>query len=168
MLMELAFSLKSVYRFIDQTSDNEDNEIEESEKTPSPPSRPLVQPSKEKKKEKKKKVEISPVFSDTDFYKSTVHSRLTVFGILYAGRNFIKVKSHQPHQTDFKPYLQTLISENPLWASDMGLEHMKWKTILSVLKAMWRKYKSSKSLKNFDLSVGYSRAIYDSYLELEK
>ena len=147
--MELAFSLKSVYRFIDQTSDNEDNEIEESEKTPSPPSRPLVQPSKEKKKEKKKKVEISP-------------------GILYAGRNFIKVKSHQPHQTDFKPYLQTLISENPLWASDMGLEHMKWKTILSVLKAMWRKYKSSKSLKNFDLSVGYSRAIYDSYLELEK
>ena len=166
MLMELAFSLKSVYRFIDQTSDNEDNEIEESEKTPSPPSRPLVQPSKEKKKEKKKKVEISPVFSDTD--KSTVHSRLTVFGILYAGRNFIKVKSHQPHQTDFKPYLQTLISENPLWASDMGLEHMKWKTILSVLKAVGRKYKSSKSLKNFDLSVGYSRAIYDSYLELEK
>lgn len=152
--MEPALSLKSVYHFIDQTGDNQDNKSEESEKTPSPPSSPLVQPSKEK--EKKKKIEISPVFLDTDFYKSTIHSRLTVFEILYAGRNFIKVKSHQPHQADFMPYLQTLVSENKSWTSDMGLEDMAWKQILSVLKTMWRKYISSKSLKNFDISVGYS------------
>ena len=52
--MELAFSLKSVHHFIDQTSDNEDNEIEESEKTPSPPSIPLSATIKGKEKRKEK------------------------------------------------------------------------------------------------------------------
>ena len=177
--MELAFSLKSVYNFIDQrsndedkeTSDDEDKEIEESEETPSPSYSPAVQASNEKKK-KKKKIEISPIFSDTDFYKSMVHSRMTIFGILYAWRNFIKVTSHQPHRAEFMPYLQTLISENQTWTNDTGVEDMTWKELLSILKAMWRKHKSCKSscksLKNFDISVGYSRTIYDSYLEFEK
>ena len=66
------------------------------------------------------------------------------------------------------PYLQTLVSENKSWTSDTGLEGMAWKQILSVLKTMWQKYISSKSLKNFDISVGYSGTIYDSYLEFEK
>ena len=97
---------------------------------------------------------------------------MTIFGILYAGRNFIKVTSHQPHRAEFMLYLQTLISENPTWANDTGVEDLTWKELLSVLKAMWRKHKSwkssCKSLKNFDISVGYSRTIYDSYLEFEK
>ena len=207
MLMELGFSLKSVYHFIDETSDNEVIESKESKATPSPLSTPSVhqqsEASKEKKKrkyhfieeisdnddnesgesaatpsltdtpsvpqqseaskekkKKKKKIEISPVFTDTDFYKSTVHSRLTVFGIMYAGRNFIKVKSHQPHQEDFMPYLETLI--------DTGLDGMKWKELVHILKVMWRRYKSAKKLKDFEISMGYGRTIYDSYLEFEK
>lgn len=173
------FSLKSVYNYIDQrsdhedkeTSDDNDKEIEEREETSSPSYSPAVQPSNETRK-KRKKIEISPNFSDTDFDKSTVHSRMTIFGILYAGRNFIKVTSHQPHRAEFMLYLQTLISENPTWANDTGVEDLTWKELLSVLKAMWRKHKSwkssCKSLKNFDISVGYSRTIYDSYLEFEK
>ena len=91
-----------------------------------------------------------------------------MFGILYAGRNFIKVKAHQPQQEDFMLYLETLISENPTWASDTGLDDMKWKELVHILKVMWRRYKSAKKLKDFEISVGYGSTIYDSYLEFEK
>ena len=55
------------------------------------------------------------------------------------------MKAHQPHQEDIMPYLENLISENPTWASDTGLDDMKWKEIIHVLKAMWRRYKSAKN-----------------------
>ena len=170
MLKELAFSLKSVYHFIGETSDNDVVERQARKATPSPPppTTSLVLQQLEKKKKKKKKIEISPVFADIDFYKSTNHSRLTVFVILYAGRNFIKIKAHQSHQQDLMPYLETLILENPRWASDTGLADLKWKELVHILKAMWRRYKSGKKLKDFEISVGYARTIYDSYLEFGK
>ena len=60
MLMELAFSLKSVYHFIDEISDNDVNESHKSTATPSPPSTlPVPQvseTSKEKKKKKKREI----------------------------------------------------------------------------------------------------------------
>ena len=121
--MELAFSLKSVYNFIDQTSDDEDKEtsddedkeIEESEETPSLTYSPAVQPSNEERK-KKKKIEMSPIFSDTDLYNSMVHSRMTMFGILYAGRNFIKVTSHQPQPSR----VHALFTDIDIGKSEMG------------------------------------------------
>ena len=39
----------------------------------------VSQTSKVEKKKWKKKIEISSHFADTDFYKSTIHSRLTVW-----------------------------------------------------------------------------------------
>lgn len=78
-----------------------------------------------------------------------------MFGILYSRRNFIKVKAHQPHLEDFMLYLEMLVSKSPTWASNTGLDDMKWKDIILVLKAMWRRHKSVKNLK--DISAGYAR-----------
>ena len=38
------------------------------------------------------------------------------------------------------PYLETLIAENPTWAHDI-LDNMKWKDLLYILKAIWRRFK---------------------------
>lgn len=128
---------------------------------------------KEKKEEPsstkkfKKKIEVSPHFQDHDFYKSTKYSRLTVFDIIYAGRNFIKISSHQPHSEEFMPYLETLVEENPTWADDTNLDTMKWKEIIYVLKAIWRRYKNIKNWKDFELMVSLERTICDSYLEFQ-
>ena len=118
------------------------------------------------KKRKKKKIQISPAFAETDFYKSSKHSRSTIFGIIYAARNFIKVGTHQPHCEDFMPYLHTLIEENPVWASDTGVDDMKWQEIVSIAKARWRRYKNVKT--DFGTTVGLLRTICDSYFDFEK
>ena len=123
---------------------------------------------KKKEEKEKKEIDISPIFGDRDFYRSTKYSRWTVFGILYTGRNFRKVKIHQPHQEDFMPYLEILVSENPTWASDTGLEDMKWQTLVQILKTMWIRYRIAKNLKHFQLSLGYVRTIYDSYSNFEE
>ena len=39
--------------------------------------------------------------------------------------NFIKITTHQPHSHDFMPYLETLITEIPTSAYDLGLNDMK-------------------------------------------
>ena len=43
------------------------------------------------------------------------------------------------------PYLETLVEENPTWADDTNLDTMKWKEIICVLKAIWRRYKNIKN-----------------------
>ena len=55
MLMELGFSLKPVYHFIDETSDSDVVESKESKATLSPPSTPSVHQQSEASKEKKKR-----------------------------------------------------------------------------------------------------------------
>ena len=52
--MELAFSLKSVYHFIDEISDNDVNENKESKALPSPPLTLSMPQGSETSKEKKK------------------------------------------------------------------------------------------------------------------
>ena len=91
-----------------------------------------------------------------------------MYGVICDRRNFIKVKTHQPHQEDFMPYLETLVSENPTWASDTGLDDMKWKNLVYILKAIWRRYKSRKHQNDFHISVGFARRICHFYLNFEK
>ena len=92
--------------------------------------------TEKKKKKKKKKDRYLTNFWGQRLLQKYKILKWTVFGILYTGRNFRKVKIHQPHQEDFMPYLETLVSENPTWASDTGLEDMKWQTLVQILKAM--------------------------------
>ena len=66
------------------------------------------------------------------------------------------------------PYLETLIAENPTWAHDTRLDDMRWKDLVYILKAMWRRFKIGKHRKDFDITVGLSRTIYDYYLDFEK
>ena len=80
--------------------------------------------------------DISPYFAEIDFYKSTVHSRLAIFGIVYAVRNFNKVTTHQPHGEDLMPYLETFTAENPSWVCTKRLGNMKWKDLVHILKAI--------------------------------
>lgn len=80
--------------------------------------------------------DISPYFTEIDFYKSTVHSRLAIFGIVYAVRNFNKVTTHQPHGEDLMPYLETFTAENQSWVCNKRLEDMKWKDLVHILKAI--------------------------------
>ena len=65
------------------------------------------------------------------------------------------------------PYLETLVEENPTWADDTNLDTMKWKEIIYVLKAIWRRYKNIKNWKDFELMVSLERTICDSYLEFQ-
>ena len=65
-------------------------------------------------------------------------------------------------------YLETLVAENPTWVRDTGLENMKWKDLINVIKAIRRRYNNGKKRKDFDLGVDLSRTICDSYLEFEK
>ena len=74
---------------------------------------------------------------------------------MYVARNFVKVTSHQPHREDFMSYLETLAFENPTWASDTGLDDMKWKETINVVKAMCKRYRSGKRQKDFEITVGY-------------
>ena len=78
-----------------------------------------------RKKEEEEMIEILPHFANTDFYKSTIHSKLTIFGIVHASRNFIKITTHQPHKEDFMPYLVTSIAENPTLDHDTVLDGMR-------------------------------------------
>lgn len=65
------------------------------------------------KKKSKQKIDVLPHFQHNNFYKITKYSRITIFLIIYAGRNFIKISSHQPHSKEFTPYLKILVAENP-------------------------------------------------------
>ena len=116
-----------------------------------------------RKKEEEEKIEILPHFANTDFYKSTIHSRLTIFGKVYASRNFIKITTHHLHKEDFMPYLETSIAENPTYDQDTVLDNMRWKDLV-----MWRRFKTGKHRKDDDITVGLSRITYDYYLDFEK
>ena len=116
----------------------------------------VIQPSNRQEKKKKKKNQISPNFVETYFYKSTIYSWLTIFGIIFGAQSFIKVTTHQPHCEDVMAYLETLVAENPTWARNTGLENMKWKDFINVIKTIWRRYKNGKKWKDFDLGVDLS------------
>ena len=74
----------------------------------------MIQPSnRQEKKKKKKKNQISPNSVETYFYKSTIYSLLTIFGIIYGAQSFIKVTTYQPHSEDVMAYLETRVAENP-------------------------------------------------------
>ena len=120
----------------------------------------MSQPIKWKKKKK-----ISPRFAEIDFYKRTVHSRLAIFGIVYAVRNFIKFTTHQPHGEDLMPYLETFTAENQSWVCNKRLEDMKWKDLVHILNAIWS-FKTGK-YQDFDIIVKLPRTIYDYYLTLK-
>ena len=66
------------------------------------------------------------------------------------------------------PYLESLVEETPVWASVTGLDELRWQELVSVLKAMWHRYKNVKNRKDADITVSLSRTIYDSYLDFEK
>ena len=104
------------------------------------------------KKKSKQKIDVLPHFQHNNFYKITKYSRITIFLIIYAGRNFIKISSHQPHSKEFTPYLKILVAENPKQPDGTNLDTMKWKEIIHMVKAR-RRHKNPKHQKDFEMMV---------------
>lgn len=75
----------------------------------------------------------------TDWYlsKNRKHRRITVFGLLYAGDQYIKIKDHHPHGKSFMSHLDALIANNPQWGKYTQLDTAGWTEVKEVLKAMW-------------------------------
>ena len=102
------------------------------------------------------------------FYKSIIHSRLTMLGIVYAWRNFIKITTHQPHKEGFYATFRDTYCRK----SNMGSWYRPWQHEVGrptlYPQCHLEKIQTEKYWKGFDITVGLSRRIYNYYLDFEK